>query len=64
MKNDTIELLKELVRCEVEIKRQRMMDCINNKFDAYLKDRIAEYRRVYDARDDFYEWLETQEEGK
>ena len=66
MKKDTFEFIKKLLNQEVDMRKDRMMDCINNGFDAYLKDRIGNYREAFNARDDFCEWADDQdfEEGE
>ena len=61
MEKETFELIRKLLNCEVDIKKNRMMDCINNGFDAFIKERINEYREVFYARDDFLEWAEDQD---
>lgn len=66
MRKSTFEFIKELLNHEVNMRKDRMMGCINNKFDTYLNDRINKYREVFDARDDFCEWADDQvfEEGE
>lgn len=66
MNKETIGIITKLLNLEVNLKRDRMMDCINNGFDAYLKDRINDYREAFHARDDFREWVDEQdlEEGE
>ena len=62
MNKETMLEIAKLLEEEVPIRKNRMLVCIENGDDRYLADRIEEYRRIYRARDDFYEWKEEQEE--
>lgn len=61
MGKDTVEFIKELLKLEVASRKHRMMDCIDNGFDAYIKDRINDYRNALNALNDFIGWEEDQE---
>ena len=56
----TRNFIRDLLRTEVECRKNRMMDCINNGFPA-VEERIKSYQEAYAALQDFYEWDEDQE---
>jgi hypothetical protein len=60
IEKSTAVYIVRLLNCEVSRTKAKMMDCIDNGLDAFLKDRIAEYREALHARDGFCGWVDDQ----
>ena len=62
MKPETIEKIRVILRDEVAAKRLAMMLAIEGgEPHAIIDDKIAEYKKGYDALRDFYEWANENE---
>lgn len=63
MKPETIEIIRELLKSELMTKKDRMLNYIENGYDVELPKRIAEYRDMFNALEDFEQWEYEQEDG-
>lgn len=61
MNRDTISFIVRLLNQEVNSRESSLMSCIRNKSDAYMNDRIKDYREAFDAREDFFNWVDDQD---
>ena len=60
LKNETIAKIRELLRADVDNRKDRMIRMIEDGYDNGLDVRIEEYRTAYNAFCDF----EDAQEGK
>lgn len=61
LKLETIKKIRVLLKEDMENKKSLVMRMIESGCDNGLKERIAEYREVYNAFDDFDNWADDQE---
>ena len=62
LKLETIKKIRVLLQEDVENKKSLLMRMIESGYDNGLKERIAEYREVYNAFDDFDNWADEQDD--
>lgn len=62
MKQETIATITKLLNNEVACKKDRMMDCINNNLENSISERVKAYQEYYNAKLDFEDWVDEQEE--
>ena len=60
LKPETIGKILDLLRFDVDDRKDRMLRMIENGYDNGLTDRIAEYRAAYKALDNFEEWADER----
>lgn len=61
MKRETKEKIKEVLRQDVNDRKDRMLHMIDNNYDIGLDVRIEEYRTALKALEDFEEWLDEED---
>lgn len=59
MKKETVKIICDLMQRDVEDRRDRIMEMIDNGFDTGLNERIAEYRASLAALEDFENWKDV-----
>lgn len=60
LKPETITKIRDLLRFDVDDRKDRLMRMIESGYDNGLSERIAEYRIAYNARDNFEDWADEQ----
>lgn len=61
MLKSTRNFINNLLNAEVECRKNRMIDCINNELPA-VADRIKSYQEAHKAQQDYFEWEYEQED--
>lgn len=61
MTKTTVDFIIKFLDREVSSRETLLINCIRNKFDVYINDRIKNYREVFDAREDFLNWVDDQD---
>lgn len=63
MKPETIQKILVLLKEDVDIKKDNMMRIIEgSNSNVGLEERIREYRTAYNAKVDFEDWMDEQDE--
>ena len=62
MKKETVEIIRGLMKRDVEDRKDRVWHLIVNGFDQGLSERIAELRAALKAQDDFDDWADAMED--
>lgn len=60
LRPETIAKILDLLRFDVDDRKDRLMRMIESGFDDGLKERIEEYRVAYKALDNFEDWADEQ----
>lgn len=60
MLKSTRQFIGALLAAEVEVRKNRMLDCINNEFPN-TAERMKQYQEAYKVEQDFFEWDDEQE---
>lgn len=63
MKAETIAKIRELIKFDVEERRDRLLKMIEGGYSGGLDSRIAEYREAFNALEDFENYVERQGNG-
>lgn len=61
MKTETIAIIRDRLRFDVEDRKDRLLKMIEGGWDNGLDARIAEYRAAFNALEDFNDWADEQE---
>ena len=61
LKRETIAKIYDLLKQDVEDRKDRMIRMIESGFDNGLSERIAEYRVAYKALDNFEDWADEND---
>ena len=62
MKAETIAKIRELMKFDVEDRRDRLLKMIEGGYNGGLELRIAEYREAFNALGDFEDFVDKWEE--
>ena len=62
MKAETIAKIRELMKFDVEERRERLLKMIEDGYNGGLDSRIAEYREAFNALEDFENFVDKWEE--
>ena len=60
LKPETIAKIRDLLRFDVDDRKDRLMRMIESGYNNGLDARIAEYRVAYNALDNFEDWADEQ----
>ena len=61
LKPETIAKIRDLLRFDVDDRKDRLMRMIESGYNNGLDERSAEYRVAYNALDNFEDWADEQE---
>ena len=64
MKPETIAIIRDRLRMDVEDRKDRLLKMIEGGWDNGLDARIAEYRAAFNALDDFNDWADEQKDSE
>jgi hypothetical protein len=64
LNKETISFITKLLNEQVNITRNSLMSSIDHGHNALIDNGIKMYREALYARNDFFEWVDDQEDGE